>query len=113
MTQAMKCRCLEEVCDPDDTGHEVKNFPTYYTRNMFNDDTQQVSCATQMGLSVRDSAHQRTSTIFPCHSATFKDNPTEGLQPPLQRILILQKRIQFPEHPSTEHCGPKGSKHHS
>ena len=79
MTQAMKCRYLEGICDLHDTGHEAngQDFPNYYARKMFNDDTQHVPHATQG--SQKDSVHQRTSIIFLCHSSTFKDIPAEGL----------------------------------
>ena len=128
MTQAMKCRCLEGICDLRDTGHESngQNFPNCYTAAAVAKSLQ--SCLTlrdpidgsrpgsptTLGRSLmmmhskchvlnsqgsqKDSAHQRTSVIFICHSATFKDIPAEGVQSPLQRIHILQKRMQFPEH---------------
>lgn len=40
----------------------------------------------------RDSAHLKTFTVFLCHSATFRNNAAEGLQPPLQRILLQKKK---------------------
>lgn len=114
MTQAMKCRYLEGICDLPDTGHEEngQNFPSYYARKMFNDDTQQAPRATQLGLSERLCSPKdfyNLSVILP-HSRIFQER---GYSPHCRESIFFKKECSFQNIPSTEHCGSKDSKHHS
>lgn len=73
MTQAMKCRYQEGVCDPHKTGHEAneQTFLDYHIEKMCSDAAQQMPWYCTNGDSERDPATKelvKSFSVIPSHS---------------------------------------------